>query len=155
MTTSPRGRRRRRRGLGQALVEFAIVFPVFMFILAGMVQFGFILWGQNTLNQLARDVGRYAATLDCSTGAVALAQAKFVTLRGSAGGPWTPTAGTPAVVVSYRDASGAPTVVCPDTNADQVWVRVTAALDAPIFFPWVPGGGHLASTTDFRVEPKP
>jgi len=32
-------------------------------LLAGMIQFGIILWGQNTLNQVVRDTGRYAATL--------------------------------------------------------------------------------------------
>ena len=58
---------RRHRSRGQSLVEFALVFPIFMLILGGVIQFAVILWGQNTLNQVVRDAGRYVATVpDCS-----------------------------------------------------------------------------------------
>src|SRR3954462_2709688 len=61
--------RRNKRQRGQGLVEFAVVFPVFMLMLGGAIQFGIIFWGQNTLNQIVRDAGRYAVTMpDCSTG---------------------------------------------------------------------------------------
>src|SRR4051794_17376585 len=52
----------RRRSRGQALVEFAIVFPILMLILGGIIQFGLIFWGQNTLTQVVRDTGRWAAS---------------------------------------------------------------------------------------------
>ena len=55
--------RDRFRRRGQSLVEFAIVFPVFMVMLGGVIQFGIIFWGQNTLNQIVRDAGRYGATV--------------------------------------------------------------------------------------------
>jgi hypothetical protein len=87
--------RRRFAARGQGLAEFAIVFPVFMFILAG--------------------------------------------------GPWKNATGT----VAYSSST------CPADNQTQVWVTVTGQFDAPIFFIWVPGNGHLTSTTEFRVEPKP
>ena len=57
---------------GQALAEFAIVIPVFMLVLGGVIQFGIFFWDQNTLNQIARDAGRFAATIqDCTPVAVA------------------------------------------------------------------------------------
>ena len=66
---------------GQALVEFAIVIPVFMLILAGMIQFGIILWGQNTLNQVVRDTGRWAATQTaCDSSTAALVRDTALTL---------------------------------------------------------------------------
>jgi hypothetical protein len=34
-------------------------------------------------------------------------------------------------------------------------VNVTASVNAPVFFIWVPGNGRLTSATDFRVEPQP
>jgi Flp pilus assembly protein TadG len=137
--------RRRFAARGQGLAEFAIVFPVFMFILAGVIQFGVILWGQNTLNQVTRDTGRYAATLNCSSAASTAAQTTFGTLMTQAGGPWKNATGT----VAYSSST------CPADNQTQVWVTVTGQFDAPIFFIWVPGNGHLTSTTEFRVEPKP
>src|SRR3954465_6786579 len=62
--TTPRSEK---RSPGQALVEFALVIPAFMLILGGVIQFGILFWDQNTLNQIVRDAGRYAATTtDCS-----------------------------------------------------------------------------------------
>ena len=54
---------------GQSLVEFALVFPVFVLLLGGVIQFGIIFWGQNTLNQIVRDAGRYGATVAACTSA--------------------------------------------------------------------------------------
>jgi hypothetical protein len=133
-----------RRSRGQSLVEFALVFPIFILLLGGMIQFGMIFWGQNTLNQVVRDTGRYAATRDCTSG-VAESVSKFATLMTSTGGPWK----TPTVTVAYS------TPTCPIDNTGEAWVKVTGSFDAPIFFPWIPGNGHLTSITDFRVEPKP
>src|SRR6185437_3612632 len=54
-------------GRGQSLAEFAIVFPVMFLIVAAIIQFGLIFWAQNTLTQIARDTGRWAATQqDCA-----------------------------------------------------------------------------------------
>lgn len=50
------------RSRGQSLVEFALVFPVLIAILGGIIQFGMIFWAQNTLTQVVRDTGRWAAT---------------------------------------------------------------------------------------------
>jgi hypothetical protein len=127
------------------LVEFALVFPIFILLLGGMIQFGVIFWGQNTLNQAVRDTGRYAATRNCSAAAVTASETQFGTILASAGGPWK----TPTVTVAYSSA------ICPIDNTGDVWVKVTGSIDAPIFFPWLPGNGHLTSVTDFRVEPAP
>ena len=57
-----------RRSAGQALAEFALVVPVLFLLLGAIIQFGIVFWNQNTLNQIVRDAGRYAATVaDCST----------------------------------------------------------------------------------------
>lgn len=129
---------------GQALVEFAIVVPVFILLLAGMIQFGIILWGQNTLNQVVRDTGRYAATL-CTDATRLTVPTRFGTLLTQAGGPWT--GGTAAV--TYTSTS------CPPDKNTVHWVTVVGTANAPKFFPWVPGNAVLTSSTEFRVEPAP
>lgn len=130
---------------GQSLVEFALVIPVFLLILGGVIQLGFILWGANTLNQVVRDTGRYAATLNCSAAAEIDAENQFDTLLADAGGPWT----SPTKDVTYSSST------CPEDNADVVWVEVTASANAPILFPFVPGNGAIGASTTFRVEPQP
>ncbi len=135
------------RTAGQALAEFAIVVPVFMLLLAGMIQFGVILWGQNTLNQVVRDAGRFAAT--SPTCSASDATDRVSTLSSAYAGPWT-LASSSAVYTP-----GPPS--CPPLNnhGDGVWVNVSASYDVYVFFPWVPGNGHITSSADFRVEPAP
>ena len=142
------------RDRGQALVEFALVVPVFMLILAATIQLGVILWASNTLNQVTRDTGRYAATLDCSAAAATQAENVFRNpLLAHSGGPWR--SATAVVNVAYLDAAMAPTDVCPSDNAQTVWVTVAASMEAFVFFPWLPGNGQVSSSTTFRVEPAP
>lgn len=44
------------------MVEFALVAGLFILVIGGVIQFGAILWSQNTVTQLARDTARWAAT---------------------------------------------------------------------------------------------
>lgn len=67
MLTLRRGRRtgpERRRG--QALVEFALVFPVFVLVLSGMIDFGVGLFSYMTTINAAREGARLGATA-CSS----------------------------------------------------------------------------------------
>ena len=55
MFRRPRGRER-----GQALMEFAIVLPVFMLMLLGITDVGRAIWATTSLNAAAREGARYA-----------------------------------------------------------------------------------------------
>ena len=149
MSRAPMGRQ---RSQGQALAEFAIVFPVLMLILGGIIQFGIIFWGQNTLTQIARDTGRWAATQQtCSTATVdVLGTAKAIagnsSLIGNSSG-WT----SPANV----DASWSESPCPPNNNQNVSYVTITLHHQVPIFFPFVPGNGSLTTSAQFRMEPKP
>jgi Flp pilus assembly protein TadG len=54
--------RRRRRTRGQALVEFALVLPIFMLLVTGMLDFGFALYSRMTVINAAREGARAAVT---------------------------------------------------------------------------------------------
>jgi len=54
--------RHKRFARAQSLVEFALVLPLLLVLIGGAVQFGVIFAGQNSLNQVARDIARWAAT---------------------------------------------------------------------------------------------
>jgi Flp pilus assembly protein TadG len=149
-------RRSRHRSRGQSLAEFALVFPILMLVIGAIIQFGIIFWGQNTLTQIARDTGRWAATQQgCTAGTVApavdvLGTAKSIALNSSLIGDsatWTSPAN---VDVSW---TGTP---CPPTDNQTVaFVKITINHRVPIFFPWVPGDGNLTTFAQFRMEPKP
>jgi hypothetical protein len=50
----------REKPRGQAMVEFALVFPVFVLLLVGIFDFGRVIWVNDTLSTAAREAGRYA-----------------------------------------------------------------------------------------------
>jgi Flp pilus assembly protein TadG len=161
-------RRSRHRSRGQSLAEFAIVFPIFMLVIGGIIQLGVLFWGQNSLNQLVRDAGRYAVTQpDCSAASVADIQTKIASIASSMG--VARVTGTPAITMPTNGGSvGTPPVAdpvsstsvagvnCPaKSNVDHVWLRISVNAQVPVFFPLVPGGGAISSTALFRMEPVP
>lgn len=150
----------RRHHAGQALAEFAIVVPVLALLIGGIIQFGTIFWSQQTLTQVVRDTGRWAATqTSCddvnAVAATANAIAGNSTLFGY-GSVWSATASDTSssneVIVSWDS----PTGTCPpEDNQDVIFVSVQIDHQIPLFFPFVPGDGKLSSSAEFRMEPLP
>jgi Flp pilus assembly protein TadG len=140
---------------GQALAEFALVFPIMFLVIAGIIQYGLIFWAQNTLTQVARDTGRWAATQQSCDPAVetgpVVATANSIaassSLLGYSGGWTSPT----NVVVAWTTESGS----CPPIGNQEVsYITITLHHTVPVFFPWLPGvSGTLNTQTQFRMEP--
>ena len=125
-----------------------------MLVLGGIIQFGVIFWGQNTLNQVVRDTGRWAATQqECDTTAArdaVIATANSIALQSSLIGYTANEFDSGNTTVTW---TGTP---CPpNDNQDVAWVEITIEHSVPIFFPLVPGNGQLSSATEFRMEPEP
>jgi Flp pilus assembly protein TadG len=144
-----RRRSDRERSRGQSLAEFALVFPVLMLILGGIIQFGILFWGQNTLTQVARDTGRWAASqVTCPTTGTVTPVADSIAASSSLIG-YT----SPADLTVTAAMSGDP---CPVTDNQQVaYVTITLTHRVPVFFPWIPGDGNLTTSAQFRMEPTP
>ncbi len=49
---------------GQTMVEFALVFPVFLLLLFGVLDFGRVVYAYNTISNAAREGARAAVILD-------------------------------------------------------------------------------------------
>lgn len=144
----------RRRSRGQSLAEFAIAFPVLFLIVGGIIQFGMIFWGVNTLNQIVRDAGRYAVTEpDCSKPPTPNSSVADVTQKVrdiAASSSLAATLGTITVTMPTADTTDS----CPPTsNAKHVWISIAVEAQVPVFFPWIPGNGHISSAAQFRMEP--
>jgi Flp pilus assembly protein TadG len=54
--------RKKRRSGGQSLVEFALVLPVFLLLLGGIIDFGFMFYSRITVINAAREGARSAVT---------------------------------------------------------------------------------------------
>lgn len=53
----------RRRTSGQSIVEMAFVLPVLLFVLFGIIEFGYIIFAYSTVSQAARNAAETAAQL--------------------------------------------------------------------------------------------
>lgn len=152
---------------GQSLVEFALILPILLMLVGGIIQYGVIFATKHSLIQVGRDTARWAATQafsPCRDGSVAALQpvtqadafAQQSRLFGYAAGDWNaatftayfdnvPIPATPPntegveVVWSYQSGT-CPTV--DSTTAAYVTIRLTHR--APIFLPgfaYLPGLG--------------
>jgi Flp pilus assembly protein TadG len=146
------------RSRGQSLAEFALVFPILFLVVAAIIQFGLIFWAQNTLTQVARDTGRWAATQqDCNpataTGSViatANAIAGSSSLIGYTAGSWDST----NVQVAWTTETTTPPSTCPPVGNQQVaYVTITLHQSVPMFFPFLPVSNALTTQAQFRMEP--
>jgi Flp pilus assembly protein TadG len=62
VTSERKNSRRRKRTRGQALVEFALVIPIFLLILSGILDFGNMLYSRMSVINATREGARAAVT---------------------------------------------------------------------------------------------
>jgi hypothetical protein len=177
-------RRGSRSSLGQALVETALVLPILLAIIGGIIQFGVAFWAQNTLTQVARDTGRWAATQQitpCNSApslAAVAGQADTVaqssSLIGYEDGEWNSATGflatrpTEGVEVEWLNPD--PTTLtdldCPPSDNQTAWfVKIRVSHVIPTFLPglqYLPAlgtcdatGCHLSITTTTTFRMEP
>ncbi|MBA3432286.1 MAG: pilus assembly protein [Actinobacteria bacterium] len=123
-----RGDRRRERESGQALVEFALILPLFLAIVVGVIQFGVALNFWLDMQRLANQGARSAA-VNCGTGSN---QCGGVTLERYLGARTTATpegqvisgGNTPAVEVCYVPPSQPPPANWSPSIGDAVRVEL-------------------------------
>jgi hypothetical protein len=163
---------------GQAMVEFALVFGALFLVIGAVIQFGLLLWSQNSLTQIDRDTARWEvtqSTVPCEAGLAGLASradsiAKQWGLPGYGSGMWpapiTPgidTVGSEGISAVWIGPPGLQPSDCPPDDATIEWyVTVRINHVVPIFFPGLQfvappcssSGFCISSTTRLRMEPK-
>jgi Flp pilus assembly protein TadG len=98
-TRTRRGQRRRTRG--QALVEFALVIPIFMLVLCGILDFGFMLFTRMSVINAARDGARAAIVLTDKSQVPAIVGSQA---QGSASGGGLGTVTVSETCVAYKSS---------------------------------------------------
>ncbi len=160
----------RRRSRGQALVEFALIFPLLVMLLFGLIDLGRAVYAFSTVSNAAREGARVAAVnqilttpaLDCDQSmpiqdtsnphwAIATCAANAAI---SLGIPST------AVTVTYKSPPSQPTLVCTagslhvgclvDVNVPYAWAPLTPVIST--IWPSIALNGHSQSTIE-RVFP--
>ena len=141
---SNRSPARAHRSRGQALVEFALVLPLFLLLLAGMVDFGLGLNASITVTNAAREGARLGTTKPIASAIDARARAM--------------TAGLDASKVDVATSCKRPTGSTPATCTLATWqsgdsVVVTVTYEYKMIWPLAMGNIiNMASTTEMRLE---
>jgi Flp pilus assembly protein TadG len=92
--TEPRGARQN----GSALVEFALIVPILLIVLFGIVDFGLFFYNDLLLTQVARDAARYASVGNVAEASAAIGNATLVSTTITAQSIDPASAGQPATV---------------------------------------------------------
>ncbi|MBE7325022.1 pilus assembly protein [Nocardioides sp. Y6] len=134
---------RRRGERGAAAVEFALVLPIFLMLLFGIIDFGYAINRGSIVNNAARDAVREASLGQSAADVRAVAQ------RGVQGLPGT------AIAVSCSLPDDSP---CGNFDTDAVSngiARVTITYRHEMLTPvgiFFPGGLNLSRQAEMRIE---
>lgn len=143
------------------MTEFALITPVLLLILFGIIQFGFLLGGQIGMTNGVREAARYASTIPNATAAQVKNELQTRSLPRAIPGYNAANFDVAASSVSYCSYKNPNwTVTAPSYS---IKVRVTAVYKHPLFVPLVnlivdaidgttDGKLKASATEEMRVE---
>jgi Flp pilus assembly protein TadG len=145
------GRRANRRR-GQSLVEFALVFPIFMLVLSGIMDFGFMLYSRMSVINSSREAAHAAIVVENHADIPTVAQGAAVATAAQGGVSITSSAVTVTCLQTTVSVTAPPSVTCASAKAgDSVVVKVSYTYHS--FFPLLFGATlGLTSTTQMVLE---
>ena len=139
--------RRRRRGRGQALVEFALALPVFLMLMMAVFDMGRAIYMYNGVAEAARELARVTSVHPGTPGAL---------------GSTANTAAVLAVQKKLIPALGNPTFTCVDIDGSSVTDTCVAGMQVKVVIaaPYQPvtpilsmvGNINLASSSTFSIQ---
>lgn len=140
-------RRKPRTDTGAAAVEFALVMPILLVLVFGIIQYGLYFWGMQAGTSATSDAVRRLTVGDCQTTS---SLQNFLQARlGSAN---TGSASSIATTLVYKKANGA-SDVAPGTVGGSVQLTVTyQSINLNFPFIPVPDSGKVTRTVFGRVE---
>ena len=140
-------KRRRQRGRGQALVEFALALPVFLMLLMAVFDLGRAIYMYNGVAEAARELARVTSVYPGTPGAL---------------GSTPQTAAVLATQKALIPALGDPTFTCVDIDGSSITETCVAGMQVKVVIvaPYTPvtpglslvGTLALASSSTFSIQ---
>jgi Flp pilus assembly protein TadG len=147
--TRARSRLRRRDDRGAAAVEFALVMIPMLYLVFGLIQYGWYFYAMQSGSSAVGDAARRIAVGNCQT----TGQVQTVIFNHLGGATTASSSGgiTTTIVYTKADDSG------PATSPGEIGGRVTVTATFPtmnMHFPFipVPNGGDVTRTNVARIE---
>lgn len=156
----PFANRRYRRDSGAAAVEFALLVPILLILVFGIISFGIVLAQQLTLSNSARQAARFVVTQDrtcadvmnevTSSASTIAMDASNVTVEVRTAGAGSLTCGPAQGAFSPTDAAKKPCVGTAPDSSIEVTTRYRSSLIIPLLV--VNDNFTLSSRGVFRCE---
>jgi uncharacterized protein (UPF0333 family) len=134
---------------GVASVEFALLLPMALILLGGMLDTGLLMWAKSRLAGAVSSASHYAVLVSAAGTAVSTANVSGI-LTGSSGlsgvtatvtGPtWNCPSGTPATFPAATGGSGS---TCPNGDLAASFLKISASYT---YQPLMPGYSKIAPT---------
>ncbi|MFZ5853267.1 MAG: TadE/TadG family type IV pilus assembly protein [Chloroflexota bacterium] len=134
-------RQRRRRSAGQALVEFALAIPIFVFLLFGLIDLGRLVYINNALAEAAREGARWGSVQGRSGTAAGMTSIASYTAGMLAAVP------SPTVTVTCQDRNLNPVATC----RTDYFLSVQVSSQVSMFTPVIAG---LVGTNTYSATSK-
>lgn len=134
------------RERGASVVEFAVLAPVLLLLVLGMVEFGWLFGQFNDVRHGAREGARYAAVNGGDE--TTIADRVCQSMDGLDAGMTLIT-----VTVAEFESNGTAGIQRGDTGTLQVTADVSGLSSVPLISGFLPG--RLSSTVEFRMEQDP
>jgi Flp pilus assembly protein TadG len=152
--------RRANRKRGQAVVEFALVIPLFMLILSGIMDFGVGLFQRMTIINAAREGARAAVMVPKVTGTTTVS---LIDVQNAAWGASTSAAAQGGVSITNSNVAitclqtsvsiTSPATISCDGATSQDSVRVSVSYTYHTFFPLLFGASFgLGATVQMVID---
>lgn len=119
-------RARPRHSIGQALVEFALVIPLFLILLFGVIDIGRIAYINNAMSEGAREASRWGSVQGRSSTAATRATIRDRAISSMAAVP------NPTVTVTCEAVDGTARTTCVTNNVLVVSISSTVTLFTPV-----------------------
>ena len=144
--------RRPNRKRGQALVEFALVFPIFMLVLSGIMDFGFMLYSRMSVINASREAAHAAIVTENHANIALVAEGAAVATAAQGGVSISSSSVTVSCLATSVNVSSPSPVDCSSAvPLDSVVVEVSYTYHS--FFPLLFGASiGLTSTTQMVLE---
>jgi Flp pilus assembly protein TadG len=133
---------------GQATVEFALILPVFLLLLAGVIEFGRVFWSYGVLLQAAQAGARQGAVLGAATSDTTIANAAQQT---AANGGLTISTSNVTVSATCSYASSTSITAANRTRGNVLTVQLSYQYTPLI--PFLPMTSlHLSPSSSMEIE---
>ena len=141
-------RKWKRRQRGAQALEFALVLPVLLALLTGVVDYGYYFFQQHSVVASVRDGARYASTLNCNDFSVGEIESNAEARLSSA----LDGAGIDHLNSEIDAAMSVDIAMSTAVGEDVVVMTVSADITTDSLIGLLPGPGSMGSTLVMRME---